>query len=115
VSANDVSRGKPAPDPFLTALSRLRSACNKTDSPRAPRDESDDISPARCVVIEDSLPGIAAARAAGMRTVGVTTNHPADRLAAADLVVAAVTSLDLATLDALVGSAPEGGALRPAT
>ena len=33
-----------------------------------------------CVVIEDSLPGLAAARAAGMPCVMLTTSHPADTL-----------------------------------
>jgi len=60
------------------------------------------IAPAGCVVIEDSPPGIEAAKAAGMRTVAVTTNHPARLLAGADLVAASVAALDLATLDRLV-------------
>ena len=51
-SASQVRNGKPAPDLFLLAAERLR------------------ISPADCVVIEDSPAGIAAARAAGMRVVG---------------------------------------------
>jgi beta-phosphoglucomutase-like phosphatase (HAD superfamily) len=44
--------------------------------------------PAACVVIEDSLPGLAAARAAGMRCAMLTTTHPTEvlRSAGADLV-----------------------------
>ncbi|MGW7257667.1 HAD family hydrolase [Streptomyces sp. NPDC054834] len=53
VSADEVSRGKPAPDVFLEAARRLGSA------------------PADCVVVEDSAPGAAAAHAAGMRCVAV--------------------------------------------
>lgn len=51
-SAAEVKRGKPAPDLFLHAASRMMAE------------------PARCVVIEDSVPGIAAATAAGMTSVG---------------------------------------------
>src|SRR5215211_6054187 len=48
--------------------------------------------PARCVVIEDSAPGVAAARAAGMRTVGVArANGDAAAVAGADLVVERLT------------------------
>jgi sugar-phosphatase len=42
--------------------------------------------PDRCLVVEDSLPGLAAARAAGIRCAMVTTSHPADLLASADAV-----------------------------
>jgi HAD superfamily hydrolase (TIGR01509 family) len=53
-SASSVERGKPAPDLFLSAADAMH-----TD-------------PARCVVIEDSTPGVTAGRAAGMRVVGFT-------------------------------------------
>jgi HAD superfamily hydrolase (TIGR01509 family) len=52
-SADDVPRGKPAPDVFLEAARRL------------------EVEPARCTVLEDSLNGARAARAAGMRCVAV--------------------------------------------
>ena len=51
-SASQVERGKPAPDLFLFAARQMQAA------------------PARCLVIEDSLPGIAAAVAAGMTVLG---------------------------------------------
>jgi HAD superfamily hydrolase (TIGR01509 family) len=51
-SATEVAHGKPAPDVFLLAAERLN------------------VAPAECVVIEDSLLGIEAARAAGMRVIG---------------------------------------------
>jgi HAD superfamily hydrolase (TIGR01509 family) len=51
-SATEVPRGKPAPDLFLHAAERMG------------------VMPERCVVIEDSLPGVAAAVAAGMRVIG---------------------------------------------
>lgn len=53
-SATEVARGKPAPDLFLHAADRMG------------------VAPQRCVVIEDSLPGVAAAVAAGMTTIGFT-------------------------------------------
>jgi HAD superfamily hydrolase (TIGR01509 family) len=51
-SAVQVTRGKPAPDLFLFAAAQMQSA------------------PARCLVIEDSIPGIAGALAAGMTVLG---------------------------------------------
>lgn len=69
VSASEVPRGKPAPDIFLHAARALG------------------VKPERCWVIEDSLPGIAAARAAGMRVVAIANTHPAEALRDADCVV----------------------------
>lgn len=51
-SASEVSRGKPAPDLFLHAARRMG------------------VDPAACAVVEDSGPGVRAARAAGMRAFG---------------------------------------------
>jgi HAD superfamily hydrolase (TIGR01509 family) len=51
-SAVQVKRGKPAPDLFLFAAKQMRTA------------------PERCVVIEDSVPGVTGARAAGMTVLG---------------------------------------------
>ena len=63
VSSEDVGPGKPAPDVFLAAASQRG------------------VAPSRCVVIEDSAPGIAAARAAGMGVIGF-----ASHLAGSDLL-----------------------------
>src|SRR2546423_5082626 len=54
-----------------------------------------------CVVIEDSLAGLGAARAARMRCVMLTTSHPAAALAAADLVWTSFAGHDPAELAAL--------------
>ncbi|MFD0279967.1 HAD family hydrolase [Kitasatospora sp. NPDC127111] len=51
-SATEVAHGKPAPDLFLYAAERMG------------------VDPAACVVVEDSRPGVQAARAAGMRAFG---------------------------------------------
>ena len=80
VTAEDVERGKPAPDVFLAAASRMG------------------VPPASCVVFEDTPVGLEAARAAGMRAVGVATTHPADSLRGADRIVHRMDELDPAEL-----------------
>ncbi|MEZ0068058.1 sugar-phosphatase [Streptacidiphilus sp. MAP12-20] len=64
VGAEDVTRGKPDPEPFLKAAERLG------------------VAPSRCVVVEDSPAGLAAGRAAGMHTVALATTHDPGELAA---------------------------------
>ncbi|MBO3745037.1 HAD family phosphatase [Streptosporangiaceae bacterium NEAU-GS5] len=76
VSDEDVAVGKPDPAGYVLAAERLRA------------------DPAKCVAFEDSLAGIAAAKAAGMTCVGVATTHHPDELAAADLVVADLSEID---------------------
>ncbi|MFD0890874.1 HAD family hydrolase, partial [Streptosporangium algeriense] len=76
VSSRDVSVGKPDPEGFLLAAERLA------------------VEPARCVVFEDSIAGIAAAKAAGMTCVGIATTHAGSELAEADLVVTDLTTVD---------------------
>ena len=69
VSAEDVGRGKPDPEVFVTAAARLG------------------VPPARCIVVEDVDHGIEAARRAGMRTIGV------GGVAGGDLVVGSLAEL----------------------
>jgi beta-phosphoglucomutase len=68
VCAEDAPRSKPAPDLFLEAAARLK------------------MPPERCLVIEDSLVGVEAARAAGMRCLAITGHRIADELCRADWV-----------------------------
>lgn len=68
VTADDVSAGKPDPEPYLRGAQQLG------------------VEPAECLVVEDAPSGLAAARAAGMATLAVTTTTPADQLDA-DVVV----------------------------
>ncbi len=89
VSAEDVTRGKPAPDPYLAALDRL----NRTRA----------IGPRSVVAVDDSIPGIEAARSAGMWTIGVATNQPPSALSSADMVVDSLAHLELSTLRTLTG------------
>ncbi len=76
VSAGDVHRGKPDPEVYLLAASRVG------------------VSPDRCIVVEDAVAGVEGARRAGMRSIGVS--HNGAHLPA-DLVV---SSLDLLRPDA---------------
>jgi HAD superfamily hydrolase (TIGR01509 family) len=91
VAADDVTRGKPHPEPFLTAMAAL--------SARAPGLAAPD-----CLVVEDSMAGIAAGRAAGMKVLAVTTSYPAERLTAAHRVVPSLEGLRVADLRALFDS-----------
>ena len=92
VAADQVPRGKPDPIGYLTALERLRS----TSSDLA------DLQPGECLVIEDAPRGIQAARAAGMRCVGVGTSRPLDDLHEADQAFTALADIDLEQLRAVV-------------
>ncbi len=77
-SAQDCARGKPAPDVFLLAAETMGTA------------------PQDCVVIEDSVPGVQAARAAGMRALGFVEDPACDRQA---MLAAGATLFE--TMDAL--------------
>ncbi len=80
VSAEDATHKKPAPDLFLAAARQLS------------------LAPSQCVVIEDAVNGIRAAKAAGMRCVAVAQTFPAEELQAADLVRASLQDVTLADL-----------------
>ncbi|MCB1203270.1 MAG: HAD family phosphatase [Verrucomicrobiae bacterium] len=84
--AEDVSRGKPAPDVFLEAARKIE------------RD------PANCLVIEDAHVGIEAALAAGMRALAVTTTHPRESFleSGAAHIVDSLAEVDAETVRALL-------------
>jgi HAD superfamily hydrolase (TIGR01509 family) len=73
VAGDEVEHGKPAPDMFLKAAAELG------------------VEPERCVVVEDSAPGVAAGLAARMPTLGIRRVDHVD-LGAADAVVDAITA-----------------------
>ena len=73
VTSDDVVNGKPAPEGYRLAAHRLG------------------VDPGACLVFEDAPPGIAAARAAGCRVVGLTTTHAAEELEQADVLVPDLT------------------------
>ncbi|MEO7192210.1 MAG: HAD family phosphatase [Vicinamibacterales bacterium] len=87
VGADDVASCKPSPEPYLTAAARLG------------------VAPSACVAVEDSAPGLQAAQAAGMRTIGMTTTSPRHLLAGADRVIGSLQELSPALIEAL-GTAP---------
>jgi beta-phosphoglucomutase len=80
VGAEDVQRGKPDPDVFLAAASKLG------------------VAPPRCVVVEDAAAGIEAARRGGMRSIGIGGVE----LAGADVVVRSLVELSADAFDRLV-------------
>jgi sugar-phosphatase len=69
VTADDVANGKPHPEPYLKGAELMG------------------VKPADCLVIEDAPAGIQAARAGGMKVIGMTSTYPATRLNEADFVV----------------------------
>ncbi|MFI0815614.1 HAD-IA family hydrolase [Streptomyces sp. NPDC021098] len=80
ITADDITRGKPDPEPFLLAAAKLGA------------------DPARCVVFEDAPAGLAAARAAGMRTVALATTTGRDELEA-DVVVEDLSAVSARAVD----------------
>lgn len=83
-SAEDVRNGKPDPEGYLHALRSL----NRNAPVLAPE----------CLVIEDTLFGIQAAHAAGVRCLAVSTTLPADQLAGADAIASTLKGYDLESL-----------------
>jgi HAD superfamily hydrolase (TIGR01509 family) len=83
VSAEDVHRGKPDPEVYLTAASRVG------------------VPPERCIVVEDAVAGVEGARRAGIRSIGVSRNGKA---LPADLVVRSLELLDPNAFDKLLES-----------
>jgi beta-phosphoglucomutase len=71
-----VENGKPHPEVYLKAAEALN------------------FEPAQCVVFEDSLAGVEAARKAGCKVVGITTTHRADELKDTDLTIDNFTGCD---------------------
>jgi len=82
VHGEEVELKKPAPDIFLTAARKLG------------------VVPGACVVIEDAINGVQAAKAAGMRCIAVAHSFPPERLQQADFVIATIAGLSLADLTA---------------
>jgi sugar-phosphatase len=72
IGADDVEHGKPSPEGYLLAAERL------------------EVAPEGCLVIEDAPAGVEAARAAGMRAVGLASTYRADELRGAHLVISAL-------------------------
>jgi HAD superfamily hydrolase (TIGR01509 family) len=84
-SAEDVTRGKPDPQPFLVTWKALQR-----------RDDS--LTPSSCLVIEDSLPGIHGAKAAGMKVLAVTNTHSVQDLHEAHAITHSLKETNLEEL-----------------
>jgi mannitol-1-/sugar-/sorbitol-6-phosphatase len=79
VTADDVTHGKPHPEPYLKGAQAMG------------------LSPAECLVIEDAPAGIQAARAGGMKVVGITSTYAADALTQADAVIAKLGQIQVSS------------------
>lgn len=79
----EVAEGKPSPEIFQLAAQKLG------------------VKPGNCVVIEDAIAGVTAAKRAGMKCVAVTNSHPIQSLKNADLVVDSLEIVDIPVLSAL--------------
>ena len=77
ITADDVTRGKPAPDAYELAAERLQ------------------VDPSDCIVFEDAASGVEAARRASTRVVGVATSTDAEALSDADAVVPSLSVVDV--------------------
>lgn len=84
VSGRDVTEGKPSPQGFLLAARRLG------------------IKPKSCIVVEDAIAGVAAAKKAGMHCLAVTNTHPRKSLLAADLIVDTLAEVEVNKLEGLI-------------
>jgi len=85
VTEKDVTEGKPSPQGFLLVARRLA------------------VEPEDCIVIEDAVVGVTAAKRAGMGCVAVTNTHPRSHLGEADLVVDSLEEVTVADLEGLLG------------
>jgi HAD superfamily hydrolase (TIGR01509 family) len=90
VSAEDVTSCKPDPQGYRAAHAALQ--------------PGGAVPPGRCVAIEDSLPGLTAARGAGLACVMLATSHPAEALDGADLVWESFVGHDPTELERLLGA-----------
>ena len=86
VFGEEVTEGKPSPQAFLLAAKKLG------------------VEPKNCIVIEDAVAGVTAAKSAGMKCLAVTNTHPKINLLEADLIVDTLEAVSLEDLAALFNS-----------
>ncbi|HID06362.1 MAG TPA: HAD family phosphatase [Armatimonadetes bacterium] len=85
IAAEDVKHGKPDPEVFFKAAQAIG------------------VPPRRCVVIEDAVAGVDAAKRAGMKAIAITITHPRERLMHADIVVDSLTEVTVNMVEQLLG------------
>lgn len=84
ISGKDIERGKPHPDIFLTAAKRLKAR------------------PHECIVFEDSVLGVTAARRGGIKCIGIDRHRDPQRLGKADRIVNSLRKINLRNLETLL-------------
>jgi len=84
ISDKDVTEGKPSPQGFLLAAQRLG------------------VEPRNCVVIEDAVAGVTAAKRAGMHCLAITNTHPRRSLKEADLIVDTLEGVSINDIEGLL-------------
>lgn len=77
VTSDDVTNGKPHPEPYLKGAARLG------------------VNPADCLVVEDAPAGIQSARTAGMKVIGMASTYPVDVLRSADAVIGRLEQIQI--------------------
>ena len=80
IDSTQITHGKPHPEIFLKAAISVNAV------------------PSNCIAFEDSVAGIASAKAAGMKVVALTTTHAAEDIKDADLIIKDYTEISLAQL-----------------
>lgn len=86
IASEDVTACKPDPEGYNKALAALNAKLGSR------------IQPGECLVIEDSIAGIEAAKLAGMRCLAVTNSYKADELTNADWIVTTLANCDVEAL-----------------
>jgi sugar-phosphatase len=81
VGADDVSKGKPDPEPYLKGAQLLG------------------MNPADCLVIEDAPAGIQSAHAGGMKVIALASTYPVSELHDADAVATSLGQIKVSVLD----------------
>ncbi len=83
ISGKDVTEGKPSPQGFLLAAKKL------------------EVPPQNCVVIEDAVAGVRAAKSGGMYCIAVTNTCPREDLTEADIIVDSLEEITVKTIEEL--------------
>lgn len=86
INGDDVKEGKPSPQAFLLAAKKLR------------------VEPKNCVVMEDAVVGVQAAKRAGMYCIAVTNTYPREELSEAAIVVNSLEEISMKTIEELLAS-----------
>jgi HAD superfamily hydrolase (TIGR01509 family) len=86
INGDDVKEGKPSPQAFLLAAKKLG------------------VEPKNCVVMEDAVVGVQAAKRAGMYCIAVTNTYPREAIAEADIIVNSLEEIIVKTIEGLFDS-----------